>query len=135
MTVMTTIPLPTQTTTEWQLSRYNLAQIDDQIDRDGIYAKPYWGTVDGKTTVTGLRIGGDYPEHGHRKLVAKFGDVIIRNANGTYEVRPATPEQAAAARREQGLLAEQRHQFLDLDADSAYTVPGCICACPPKPAA
>lgn len=34
-----------------------------------------------------------------------------------------------------GQLAEQRHQLFDLDADSAYTVPGCICACPPKPAA
>ncbi|WP_406215058.1 hypothetical protein [Streptomyces decoyicus] len=34
-----------------------------------------------------------------------------------------------------GQLAEQRHQYLDLDADSAFTVPGCICACPPKPAA
>lgn len=34
-----------------------------------------------------------------------------------------------------GQLAEQRHQYLDLDTDSAHTIPGCICACPPKPAA
>ncbi|MEU7435694.1 hypothetical protein AB0B07_33375 [Streptomyces sioyaensis] len=34
-----------------------------------------------------------------------------------------------------GQLAEQRHQYLDLDADSAFTTPGCVCACPPKPAA
>lgn len=32
-----------------------------------------------------------------------------------------------------GAIAEQRHQYLDLDADSAFTVPGCICpACPPR---
>lgn len=128
---MTTIPLPTQSTTEWQLSRYNLSQIDDQIDSDGIFAKGFWEFVDGSLVVTGLRIGSGYID----RLVAKFGDFIIRNTNGTYEVRPATPEQAAAFRRKDSLLAEQRHQLLDLDADSAYTVPGCVCACPPKPAA
>jgi hypothetical protein len=38
-----------------------------------------------------------------------------------------------AKRTRDALLAEQRHQFLDLDADSAFTVPGCICpACPPR---
>lgn len=34
-----------------------------------------------------------------------------------------------------GQLAEQRHQYFDLDLDSAYALPGCICACQPKPAA
>ncbi|WP_406730953.1 hypothetical protein [Streptomyces sp. NBC_01794] len=38
-----------------------------------------------------------------------------------------------AKRTTDGLLLEQRHQLLDLDADSAYQVPGCACvACPPK---
>lgn len=128
---MTTIPLPTQSTTEWQLSRHNLSQIDDQIDSDGIFAKGFWEFVDGSLVVTGLRIGSGYTD----RLVAKFGDFIIRDANGTYSVRPATPEQAAAFRRKDALLAEQRHQLFDLDADSTYTVPGCVCACPPKPAA
>nr|WSX25509.1 hypothetical protein OG690_38140 [Streptomyces tubercidicus] len=128
---MTTLDRPTQTTTEWQLSRYNLSQIDDQIDSDGIFAKGFWEFVDGSLVVTGLRIGSGYTG----RLVAKFGDFIIRNANGTYSVRTATPEQAAAFRKKDSLLAEQRHQLFDLDADSAYTVPGCICACPPRTAA
>lgn len=43
----------------------------------------------------------------------------------------ASPSQAE--RNLEGALAEQRHQLIDLDLDSAYTVPGsCICACPPK---
>jgi hypothetical protein len=38
----------------------------------------------------------------------------------------------AKALRE-GLLLEQRHQFLDLDADSVCCLPGTACvACPPK---
>jgi hypothetical protein len=32
-----------------------------------------------------------------------------------------------------GLLAEQRHQLLDLDSDSQCPMPGAACvACPPK---
>lgn len=35
---------------------------------------------------------------------------------------------AIAARRErEGLLAELRHQVYDLDADSAFTIPGACC--------
>lgn len=127
---MTTLDRPAPTATEWQLSRHNLSQIDDQIDSDGIFAKGYWEFVDGSLVVTGLRIGSSYTD----RVVAKFGDFISRAANGTYSVRPATPEQAAAFRRKESLLAEQRHQLFDLDADSAYTIPGCICACPPKAA-
>lgn len=39
------------------------------------------------------------------------------------------------ADREAGLLAEQRHQYRDLDADSACCLPGLSCpACPPRTA-
>ncbi|MBT2467785.1 hypothetical protein J7E97_07845 [Streptomyces sp. ISL-66] len=34
-------------------------------------------------------------------------------------------KRAAAERLRAGALLEQRHQLLDLDADSRYTVPGC----------
>jgi hypothetical protein len=38
-----------------------------------------------------------------------------------------------AKRTTDALLAEQRHQFYDLDADSQFTVPGSCCpACPPR---
>lgn len=39
----------------------------------------------------------------------------------------------ADKRTRDGLLAEQRHQYLDLDPDSKFTAPGCACvACPPR---
>ncbi|MFF8829272.1 hypothetical protein [Streptomyces sp. NPDC015131] len=38
-----------------------------------------------------------------------------------------------AAALRQAELAEQRHQYLDLDADSEFTIPGSCCpACPPR---
>lgn len=114
---------------EWQLTPYNLNRIDDQADRDGVYAKGYFEFVDGMTVITGLRIGT-----GPDRVVAKFGDTIIRHGKGKYSVRPATPEQAAAYRWQMALLAEQRHQYRDLDADSTVW-PGLgklTCpACPP----
>lgn len=48
---------------------------------------------------------------------------------------PATQVAAdvKALQTRRALLVEQRHQYLDLDTDSAFTVPGCICpACPPR---
>ncbi|MEU6054186.1 hypothetical protein ABZ829_27670 [Streptomyces xanthochromogenes] len=66
----------------WQLTRNNFNQIDDAIDRDGIYAKGYWEDVDGKLTVTGLRIGT-----GETRLLARFGDSITRHPDGRWTVR------------------------------------------------
>lgn len=45
---------------------------------------------------------------------------------------PATEQVAADALRTDGLLAEQRHQYLDLDTDSTTTVPGAVPMCPPR---
>lgn len=54
----------------------------------------------------------------------------------TTTPRPAaeTPEQAAMkARLLAGALAEQRHQYLDLDTDSACLMSGASCpSCPPR---
>ncbi|SDN19012.1 hypothetical protein [Streptomyces wuyuanensis] len=68
----------------WQLTQRNIGDIDDAVDRDGIYAKGYWETVDGKLTVTGLRIGA-----GPDRIVAKFGDFIIRHPDGNWSTRKA----------------------------------------------
>ena len=62
----------------------------------------------------------------------KENRAVVENATEEH-CRTVRDELLAAYR--QGQLAEQLHQFLDLDLDRAYTVPGCICACPPKPAA
>jgi len=74
----------------WQLTRQNIAQIDDEIDKDGIYAKGYWQDVDGKLTVVGLRIGV-----GETRLVARFGDWIARHPDGRWTVHKAPADQPA----------------------------------------
>lgn len=74
----------------WQLTPRSLNHIDDEIDRDGIYAKGYWENVDGKLKVTGLRVG-TY----ETRTVAKFGDWIIRHPDGRWSVHRA-PEQVAS---------------------------------------
>ena len=66
------------------LTPENLNRFDDWIDMLGIYAKGYWETVDGKLAVTGLRIGT-----GPDRVVAKFGDTIIRHEDGHFSVRQA----------------------------------------------
>ncbi|MCQ8831853.1 hypothetical protein [Streptomyces malaysiensis] len=65
------------------LTRKNLPAIDDWLDQVGVFAKGYWEDVDGKLTVTGLRIGSDY----QNRIVAKFGDTIVRHTDGTHTVR------------------------------------------------
>ncbi|MEU0624929.1 hypothetical protein ABZ329_29230 [Streptomyces rubiginosohelvolus] len=69
----------------WKLTHQNIGIIDDAVDKDGIYAKGYWENVDGKTTVTGLRIGT-----GESRIVAKFGTWIVRHPNGQWAIH--TPE-------------------------------------------
>lgn len=68
----------------WQLTQRNIGDIDDRVDRDGVYAKGYWETVDGKLTVTGLRIGS-----GPDRIVARFGDFVVRHPDGRWSVRKA----------------------------------------------
>lgn len=60
----------------------NLARFDDWLDKLGVYAKGYWENVDGKLVVTGLRIGT-----GLDRVVARYGDTIIRHADGSFTVR------------------------------------------------
>lgn len=67
----------------WNLTPRNITTVDDVVDRDGIYAKGYWETVDGELKVTGLRIG-----HDETRIVAKYGDWIIRHRDGTWAVHP-----------------------------------------------
>ncbi|MEU2236116.1 hypothetical protein [Streptomyces vietnamensis] len=62
----------------------NLARFDDWLDALDIFAKGYWESVDGKLAVTGLRIGS-----GSDRVVARYGDTIIRRADGSFTVRQA----------------------------------------------
>lgn len=63
----------------------NLTRFDNWLDKLGVFAKPYWEPVDGKLAVTGLRIGSNYAD----RVVARFGDMIIRRADGSFYVRQA----------------------------------------------
>ncbi|MEU2073611.1 hypothetical protein [Streptomyces sp. NPDC013489] len=63
----------------------NLARFDSWLDKLGVFAKGYWEIVDGKLAVTGLRIGSDYVD----RVVARFGDTIIRRTDGSFYVRTA----------------------------------------------
>lgn len=69
------------------LTKENLNRFDDWLDKLGIYAKGYWEDVDGKLAVTGLRIGS-----GSDRVVAKYGDTIIRRADGRFTVRTAAED-------------------------------------------
>ena len=72
----------------WHLTRRNIGEVDDAVDGYGVYAKGYWQEVDGKNTVVGLRIGT-----GETRVVARFGDWIIRYPDGRWSVHeaPKTP--------------------------------------------
>jgi hypothetical protein len=63
------------------LTRENIADIDDVLDREDVFAKAYWQSIDGELKVVGLRIGA-----GPDRLVAFFGDTIVRGAGGGYSV-------------------------------------------------
>ncbi|MFE0036800.1 response regulator transcription factor [Streptomyces sp. NPDC059015] len=71
----------------FHLSPRNIAHVDREIDRDGIYAKGYWQMVNGKNTVTGLRIGT-----GENRLIAKFGDWIIRHPDSRWTIHHQPPQ-------------------------------------------
>jgi hypothetical protein len=75
--------------TGWLLSPRTLPSLDDAVDADGIYAKGYWQTVDDRLQVVGLRIGSDYND----RVVALFGQTVIRRPDGTYYTLPTQPTQ------------------------------------------
>lgn len=58
--------------------------------------------------------------------VVQAGDITGGLTLDSHTVRPRLLP-------DEGAVAEQRHQLYDLDADSAYTVPGATCPlCPPE---
>lgn len=68
----------------WQLTERSINRVDDEVDRDGIYAKGYFESVGGKVVCTGLRIGS-----GETRIVAKFGNWVIRHPDGRWSVHKA----------------------------------------------
>ena len=68
----------------WQLTPRNISRVDNEVDRDGIYAKGYFESVGNKTVCVGLRIGT-----GETRIVARFGDHVIRHPDGRWSVHKA----------------------------------------------
>lgn len=68
----------------WQLTPRNITAVDDEVDRDGIYAKGYFEWDGSKTVCVGLRIGT-----GESRIVARYGDHVIRDRDGRWSVRHA----------------------------------------------
>ncbi|MFF1499698.1 hypothetical protein ACFVZR_07440 [Streptomyces sp. NPDC058316] len=61
----------------------NLYEVDTWLDNAGVFTKQYREQVDGELVITGLRIG-----HGEHRIVAKFGNTIVRHYGGSHTVRP-----------------------------------------------
>ncbi|MFJ6559920.1 hypothetical protein ACIQMV_08565 [Streptomyces sp. NPDC091412] len=75
----------------WELLPRNIATVADQIDRlrPWVFTKGYWQDVDGKLQCVGLRIG-----EGETRVVAFYGDWIIRHPDGGFTVHKALAETA-----------------------------------------
>jgi hypothetical protein len=78
------VELEAQGCRTWQLTPRNITAVDDEVDRDGIYAKGYFEWDGDKTVCVGLRIGA-----GEDRIVARFGDHVIRHPDGRWSVRHA----------------------------------------------
>jgi hypothetical protein len=71
----------------WELTPRSIARVDNDVDQYRVFAKGYWQEVDGKLQVVGLRIGAD-----EGRVVAYFGDWIIRHPDGGFTVHAAPKE-------------------------------------------
>lgn len=68
----------------WEITPRSIARVDDDLDRLDVYAKGYWQEVDGKLAVVGLRVGT-----GETRVVAMYGDWLIRHPDGSFTVHKA----------------------------------------------
>ena len=68
----------------WQLTPRNISRVDDVVDRDGLYAKGFFESDGSKTVCVGLRIGA-----GEDRIVARYGDHVVRHPDGRWSVHKA----------------------------------------------
>ena len=70
----------------WRLTERSFGRVANEIDRmrPWVFTKGYWREVDGKLQVVGLRVG-----QGETRVVAFFGDWLIRQPDGTFTVHKA----------------------------------------------
>ncbi|MFF1348451.1 hypothetical protein ACFVZJ_21150 [Streptomyces sp. NPDC058322] len=65
------------------LTPSNLYDVDTWLDNANVFAKQYREQVDGELVITGLRIG-----QGENRVIAMFGNTIVRHYDGRHTVRP-----------------------------------------------
>ncbi|MEE4493546.1 DUF6011 domain-containing protein [Streptomyces sp. BE230] len=70
--------------TSWLVTPQTITAVDDAVDAYGTYAKGFFECVNGRTTVVGLRVGS-----GSDRVVARFGDTLVRHPDGRWSVRSA----------------------------------------------
>jgi hypothetical protein len=75
--------------TTWQVTRRSYALVASVLDRDAVFTKGYWETVDGELTIVGLRVG-EKPGH----VVARFDDWLVRHPDGGFTVHAAPASKA-----------------------------------------
>ena len=70
----------------WRLTERSFSRVANEVDRmrPWVFAKGYWQEVDGKLQVVGLRVGT-----GETRVVALYGDWLIRHPDGTFAVHKA----------------------------------------------
>jgi hypothetical protein len=90
------------------LTPKTIAAVDQWLDEADVFAKGYWQYVDGKLTTVGLRIGQDWD-----KVVAFFGDTIVRHEDGSHTVLSAKDAAELAA------LRAERHSTNEALSDAA----------------
>jgi hypothetical protein len=82
------VELEAQGCTTWQLTPRDFSRIADEVDRlrPWVFSKSYWEWDDTgkKTVVVGLRVGA-----GENRVVARFGDWLVRHPDNTFTVHPA----------------------------------------------
>jgi hypothetical protein len=80
------VELEAQGCTTWEVTPRSISSVDDDLDRLGVYAKGYWewDKTKGTTVVVGLRVGT-----GETRVVARFGDWLVRHPDGGFTVHAA----------------------------------------------
>jgi len=70
----------------WRVTERSISRVDFELDRLDVYAKGYWDWDETrrKTVVVGLRVGT-----GETRVVARFGDWLVRHPDSTFTVHQA----------------------------------------------
>ncbi|MFD3516273.1 hypothetical protein [Streptomyces sp. NPDC058657] len=69
----------------WHVTLRSITQVDNDIDKLGVFAKGYRQEVDGKLQAVGLRVGDGYAD----RVVALYGDWLVYHPDGHFSVHKA----------------------------------------------